>query len=394
MNDEKKKVIVLPFPNQKFHIRKEGSQTYAPHPGTAIKIENKLYEIVNHYFKDEKHFYVLEPWNDSFTIRTIIEWNKEEEKKFKEEYLKEKKKEVKRKFAWAFQIFFGFLPPNYQEKLAEKIGLDPLKATFWSALFEFLFSLCIFVLNIISQYVSIYGTHIKFVPKWLVALSFLTLIEGMLRLIYTISSNEPIGSFLFSFLNLKFKRKKNIFQEDYFKETSDNLIVETPYEKKHWEEWGGINFNGQNYFLNNKVIKENFFIYNFMKTTNNYPEVSYETEKKYNTRSDSSLVFALLWGYLSKEFQNELKKFGRYKPEKFTQISFFFNLFASSVIFTSKISKILFSNFYLFDFFASIIALYLFIESLKRLINFYGKGEISGSFLGFLFKPLYHILFK
>lgn len=384
MNDRDIKVIALPFPNQKFHIRKKGDQFHAPHPGTAVKIEDKLYEIVNYYFKDEKHFYVLEPWNDSFTIRTIIEWNKEEEKKFKEEYLKEKKKEIKAKIAFIFQVFLGFLPQNYQEKLAEKIGLDPLKATFWSALFEFLFSLSIVVLNIILQ----------FFPKWLVILFFFSLIEGALRLIYTISSSEPIGSFFFSFLNLKFKREKNIFQEDYFKETSDGLIVETPYEKKHWEEWGGINFNGENYFIAEKIIKENFFIYHFSKTTNNYPKTNIEMEKKYNICSDYSIVFAPFWGYLSKEYQDELKKYGRYKPEKFTKISFFFNLFASSVIFTSRVSKILFSNFYVFDFFLSIVALYLFIESLKRLINFYGKKEISGSFLGFLFKPFYYILFK
>lgn len=394
MNGKDIKIIVLPFPNQKFYIRKKGDQLHAQHPGTAVKIENKLYEIVDHYFKGGKHFYVLEPWNESFTIRTIIEWNEEEEKKFKEECLKGKKKEKKEKIAWVFQIFLGFLPQNYQEKLADKIGLDPLKATYWSSLFEFLFSLSILVLFIISLFAGIGGAIIKFVPKWLVVLSFLTFIEGALRLVYTISSNEPIGSFLFSFLNLKFKRKKNIFQEDYFKETIDGLIVETPYEKNHWEEWGGINLNGKNFFIAEKITKENIFIYQFSKTTNNYPETNIEMEKKYNTCSDASIVFAPLWGYLSKEYQDELKKYGRYKPEKFTKISFFFNLFASSVIFTSRVSKILFSNFYLFDFFVSIFAFYLFVESLKRLINFYSRKEISGSILGFLFKPFYYILFK
>lgn len=391
MYDRDIKVIVLPFPNPKFHIRKKSDQLHASHPGTAVKIENKLYEIENHYIKGGKHFYVLEPWNDSFTIRTIIEWNEEEEKKFTQECLKEKKKEIKGKFAWAFQIFLGFLPQNYQEKLADKIGLDPLKATFWSSLFEFIFSLFVLVLNIISQFT---GVYVKFFPKWLVILSFFTLIEGALRLIYTISSNEPVGSFIFSFLNYKLKREKSIFYEDYFKETTDVLIVETPYEKKHWEEWGGINFNGENYFIGEKITKENFFIYHFSKTTNNYPKINIEMEKKYNNCSDYSIVFGPLWGYLSKEYQDELKKYGRYKPEKFTKISFFFNLFASSVIFTSRVSKILFSNFYVLDFFVSIFALYLFIESLKRLIKFYAKKEISGSLLGFLFKPFYLILFK
>ncbi len=251
-----KKEIILPFANPEFYVRKKRDQLHSPHPGTAVKIGEELYEIVHHYVKEGKHFYVLEEWDDSFTIRTIVEWNEEKEKNFIESFIKEKKKEKAEKIAWSLQIFLGFLPENYQNKLEEKIGLVPHKATFWSSLFEFLFCFSLLVLNIIVSISGLQtGIFILKIPKFLFFICIIGCIEGLLRLFYNIASSEPVGSLFFSFLNLKLKKEKSVFQEDYFKEILDGLIVETPYEKKHWEEWGGIKFNGENYFIGSKIKK-------------------------------------------------------------------------------------------------------------------------------------------
>ncbi|MEJ5166122.1 MAG: hypothetical protein WHV67_03740, partial [Thermoanaerobaculia bacterium] len=298
-----KKVIILPFENPSFNPRKKGDQIHPDHPGTAIKIGEEIFEIKQYFIKNGKHHYILEPWDERFVIRTIIEWNSKEEKKFLEECLKEKRKEKIYIISFPFQVFMGFLPESYQNKLEEKIGLNPSKATFWSSLFEFVFSLSVIVLNMIGSYAGLYGTNIKFFPKWLVVLCFFTILDGLARLVYNIATSEPLGSALFIFLELKTKKEKSSFNEDYFKFYEKDLIVETPYEKKHWEKWKGIKFEEKNYLLEEKRFHKNFYIYKFRNTEENYPEISIEKEKKYNSSSDASIVFAPLWGFLPAELQ-------------------------------------------------------------------------------------------
>jgi len=380
------KKIILPFPYPKFFPRKKGNKIHPIHPGTAVRIENELYEIVEHYVVEGKHIYFLEKWDEAFTIRVIVDWNKEEEKRFIKEAKKEKDKG---KITWYFQIFLGFLPENYQEKLEEKIGLNPVKATYWSSIFEFIFSFSVVVLNIISIY-----SGIRIVPLWLSFICYITSFEGIVRLVYNISSSEPVGSFFFFFLNLKSKIRKKTVQEDFFKSTEFGLIVETYYEKLHWERWGGINFKGQNYILNEKIKKYNLFIYNFLKSEKEFPKTDIENEKKLNKRSDSSIVFAPFWGFLPPEFQKEIEKYGRYDPKKFTKISIFFNLLLSFLWFASSITKMFFLKFSIIYIFLFIFSFFLGYESIKRLLIFFGKKEISGSFLSFFIKPFYIILFK
>lgn len=389
-----KKVIILPFENSSFKSRKKGDQIHPDHPGTAIKIGEEIFEIKQYFIKNGKHYYTLEPWDERFVIRTIIEWNEEEEKKFIEESLKEKRKEKIYIISFPFQIFLGFLPESYQNKLEEKIGLNPPRATFWSSLFEFVFSLSVIVLNMISSFGGLYGANIKFVPKWLVVLCFFTILDGLARLFYNIATNEPVGSFLFILLELKIKKEKSKYEEDSFKFYENNLIVETPYEKKHWEKWKGIKFEGKNYLLEEKNFHKNFYIYKFRNTEESYPKTSIEKEKNYNSSSDASIVFAPLWGFLPAELQREIEFYGRYNPFKFTKLSIIFNLIFSSSLLISRGFKLFSNKFFIFDILVLIFSILLLLESIKRFQNFYEKKQISGSFLGFLFKPFFYILFK
>ncbi len=389
------KLLILPFPNENFYPRKEGDSIYPTHPGSALKIEEEIYEIIDFYVKDKKYYYVIDKWDERFVIRKIIEWDKEKEKQFIEEKIKEMKKEKKSKIAWSLQIFLGSFPTNYQEKFEEKLGLDPIKATFWSSLFEFIICLIILTLHIISTFSSAYGSSKIFsFPLWFVMLSMIGLLEGVGRLVYNISTNEPLGSLFFSFLNLKIKIEKGKKLSDSYKYLENILFYETPYEKKHWEKWGGINFEGSNYELKRKSKRGNFFIYEFLKGEKEFPKTSLKDEEKYNTSSDNSIVFALLWGFLDYEFQREIEKYGRYDPLKFTKISIIFNLIFSCSFFISYSSRIYFFGFTILRFFITIFSLYLLMESIERFYLFFEKKKIKGSFLGFFIKPIYEILIK
>ncbi len=389
------KLLILPFPNEDFHPREKGNLIHPTHPGTALEIEGELYEILDFYVKGKKYYYVIDKWNERFVIRKLIKWNKDEEKKFIEEKIKEIRKKKKSKVTWSLQIFLGFFPPNYQEKFEEKLGLDPIKATFWSSLFEFITCLIILTLFIIFTFSSLYGSSKIFIfPLWFVVLSMIGFLEGFARLVYNISTSEPLGSLFFSFLNLKIKGEKKKKLSDSYKYLENILFYETPYEKKHWEKWGGINFEGSNFELKKKSKRENFFIYEFWKGEKEFPKTSLEDEEKYNTSSDNSIVFALLWGFLDYEFHREIKKYGRYEPLKFTKISIIFNLIFSLSFLIAYSSRIYLLGFTILRFFITIFSLYLLLESVKRFYLFFERGKIKGSFLGFFIKPIYIILIK
>jgi hypothetical protein len=213
MNDPPVKEIRLPYPNPQFRARLAGTQIRPAHPGSALKIEERIYEVVQALGEAHDWHYILERWNETHTIRVLIEWSPEIEKDFILWAERAEQNEKLRKAAWFTQVLLGFLPACHQKRLRDSIGFEPHKATFWSALLEYLLSSCYMVLFTIVTYAhalgGLFGAHGYLVrlPLWLAVLASITSLDGLLRLVHNISTGEPIGSILLFFLDTRFSKK-------------------------------------------------------------------------------------------------------------------------------------------------------------------------------------------
>jgi hypothetical protein len=81
-------------------------------------------------------------------------------------------RERKKLLAWGGQAVLGFLPAKHQERLYETIGLNPTRATLWSAVLETAvaspFAL-LFYINMVAGSTGVLGGQ---VPTWAGLLAF------------------------------------------------------------------------------------------------------------------------------------------------------------------------------------------------------------------------------
>jgi len=394
------KEIRLPASHSQFVPRKQGTQTRSDHPGTAVRIGDQLWEIVQAEQAEGVWIYHLEPWDDQHTPRTYVEWGAEAEKAFLERARKEKMRERKAAVAWGMQILLGFLPEKYQRRLEGTIGLDAGKATYWSAWAEILVSLLFPVIALLGRMGGTEGAPWVFrlvlkIPVWLVVLSGLTLLEGLFRLIWNIASGDPVGSFLLAVVDLKFTRteEEDLSKDDYSR-PGFLLVARTPNQKAHWEKNRGVNLDGVDYALKDVQRIHMSWLYRFEQSTASFPAITPESERLYNVASDRSFVLAPLWGYLPPELQMKLAAYGRYIPVTFVKLSIFFNLFISLPIVVVDVFAVATGTWTGWNLLRGAFGVVLLHETLLRLTKYSRNREITGSFLALVVKPFYYMAFK
>jgi hypothetical protein len=131
-----RKEIRLPAPHPRFRPRMDAEGRRPGHPGTAVQIGEDLFEVVSAEKSGGEWVYRLEPWPEQEPIRVCIEWGEAQERRFIAGLREDRIRERKRILAWSAQALLGFLPAKHQDRLYETIGLDPPRATFWSAALE------------------------------------------------------------------------------------------------------------------------------------------------------------------------------------------------------------------------------------------------------------------
>ena len=161
------KEIRLPAPHPRFRPRLEAGIRRVGHPGTTIRIGEDLFEVVSAERAGAEWVYRLEPWTGRDTIRVYVEWNQESERGFLAGLRDDRIQERKAFLVWGAQAFLGFLPVEKQEQLRQTRGLDPARATLWSAVLETAIAVppaAIFVINIATGGAA--GRLVGHVPFW------------------------------------------------------------------------------------------------------------------------------------------------------------------------------------------------------------------------------------
>lgn len=389
------KEIRLPAPHPQFRPRVEGGMRRPGHPGTTVRIGEDLYEIVAAEKSGGAWVYRLEPWTGQDTIRVYVEWGEESEREFIAGLRDDRIREQKNLLAWGAQAFLGGLPAKNQERLYQATGLDPARATFWSAVLETIIAspfALLFVINSVTGGIRRLGISI---PIWGGVLAFVAMAEGLFRLVAVISTGEPIGSLFLALLGLRLKSVGPQYDpSDEILAIEGVLNVVSPVPKVWWERAGGVTYGGEPYILAGAGREKTKFSYYFRKGGEGFPILDPELEKARNRSSELSYVFAPLWGFLPADLQQALEFYGRYRPRPYVILSSCFNFLAAFAIMGPGLRNVSRGIFEIWSLVLLAAALPLFMESIVRLLRLMMDGQITGSFVAFLVKPVYYLAIR
>jgi hypothetical protein len=385
--------IRLSAPHPRFRPRVEGDLRRPGHPGTAVRIGEDLYEVVAAERSGEEWVYRLEPWPDQETIRAYVEWGENAAREFAAGLRDEQIRGTKNTLAWAAQAFLGFLPAGNQERLSQARGLDPARATLWSAVLEALVALPFAFLFFIGLFAG--RDPVGSIPAWAGGLAFIALADGIFRLVVVISTGEPIGSLFLALLGLRSRSKvARDVPGDEIAEIGGTLTVLSPVPKVWWERAGGVTYDGEPYILAGSGRERTKFFYRFRKGGVGFPVLDPELEKLRDRSSDLSYVFAPLWGFLPPELQGRLEFYGRYRARPYVLLSIGLTFLAALALIGPGLKNVSRGTFGIWGLIPLAIALYFFAESFLRLVRLTKDGRTGGSCLALFIKPFYDRAFK
>jgi hypothetical protein len=365
------------------------------HPGTAVRIGEDLFEIVAAEKSGAEWVYRLEPWTGRDTIRAYVEWGEESERKFTAGLRNGRIQRRKDFLAWAAQVFLGFLPAENQERLCRARGLDPTRATFWSAALETAAAFPFAFVFIINMAAGGIGGWWGSLPTWAGLLALAVTADGVFRLVAVISTGEPIGSVFLSPLGLRGKPEGPRYDTgDEISAIEGVLNVVSPVPKIWWERAGGVTYEGEPYYLAGSDRVQADFHYRFRRGGEGFPVLDPELEKLRNRSSDLSYVFAPLWGFLPSCLQKSLEFYGRFKPRPYIVLSIGFNVLVALALIGPGLRNVSLGIIEVWSLIKLAFALVLLAEGLLRLLLLVKDRRASGSLLAFLVKPFYNLAFK
>ena len=388
------KEIRLPAPHPRFRPRLDPEGRRPGHPGTAVQIGEDLFEVVSAEKSGGEWVYRLEPWAGQDAIRVCIEWGEEAEGEFLAGLRDDRIRERKRLLAWSAQALLGFLPAKHQDRLYQTIGLDPPRATLWSAALEAAVAFPFAVLFVIKAIAGGMGSLGGQVPAWIGLPAVGAAAEGAFRLVAVISTGDPIGSLLFVLLGLRLKSEgPEYVPTDKISAIEGVLDVVSPVPKVWWEKAGGVTYEGEPYILAGSDRERTGFSYRFRKGGEGFPALDPQLEQVRNRSSDLSYVMAPLWGFLPPDLQRGLEFYGRYRPRPYVLLSIGFNFLVALAVMAPSLKNISLGVYEVRSLVLSAAGASLFLESVTRLIRLM-NGEMAGSFLAFLVKPVYYMAIK
>jgi hypothetical protein len=358
-------------------------------------MHGNLYEIAAAGKDGDEWVYRLEPWPEGDVIRAFVEWGEDSPREFTAGLREERIRGLKSFSTWAAQAVLGLLPAENQARISETRGLDPSRATFWSAALESLASLPFAFKFLIETFAGSLAGAGRSIPAWAGLLAAVALGDGLIRLVAVVSTGEPIGS-LFLVL-LRFRLKSDTPTPDMGDEVleiGEGLTVASPVPKVWWERAGGVTFKGNPYILAGWDRKANRHIYRFRRGGGGFPVLDPELEKVRNRSSDRSYVFAILWGFLPRDLQEALEFYGRYRPRPNVLISIGLTALAALAFVGPGLRALSLGVFEPGGLALLAIALFLIAECVLRLRRLLSEGQASGSVLGLLVRPLYDRAFK
>jgi len=186
-----------------WHPRRGRAYTSSEYPGTAVRWETELFEVVEaHSHPDGSVRYRLEPWSDRHTVRSIRTYDATSEADRSIVVASHKKSIALRRLAILFSPLLGHLPGPVQEHMESEFGAPAITMTIVSALPLFalgsisaLFSFSAMVGGAFSSGASSLRETAGSIPSLLpLPISIYLVFESGLRLGVAFLQARPIGS--------------------------------------------------------------------------------------------------------------------------------------------------------------------------------------------------------
>ena len=129
--------IYSAFPKDNWVTRQPGDQLHAEHPGTAIRLRDRLYEVMKVEEAAEAGYavrYGLKSWNPHHTARQVISYTLQTQDQAATDYLEEVRKRCLRaRIQWLFPLA-GLAPDPLLRDWGKKTALNMVWVSAGSAL--------------------------------------------------------------------------------------------------------------------------------------------------------------------------------------------------------------------------------------------------------------------
>ena len=159
-------------------------------PGTCIRWGEEMFEVVSVQPVGQGVRYLLAPWRDDQTIRTICDYDRTSEARREEERTAAARREAAAKSFTIGALFAGLLPGDVQTELESELGVVAYRATFLSAIPLLLVGgYCL-----IGFMSSSLGGNALGMPVWVYLMGIYFWLESMVRIGVSLSQSRPVGS--------------------------------------------------------------------------------------------------------------------------------------------------------------------------------------------------------
>jgi hypothetical protein len=395
--------IYSAFPKDNWVAHKAGDATHAEHPGTAIQLEGKLYEIMMSEETAEAGYavrYGLKAWNPHHAVRQLFPYTPQARAQAAASYLDEvRRQQLRMRLLWLYPLA-GLAPDPLLREWENKTHVKMI----WSAVISaFLAILAAFTIRQLSG-----GSD-----NPTLALVMLYLVVGSLvRLLWIGFSGQPHGEFLLTLSYLlweavarpekraagKQAQLKFSYEDDEVirRPGSGVLIVRSMLFDDMLAGPAPVRFEGAVYkplhwHLEGKGLQRRW-VFELEKTETDpqgkfreYTQPRASERQKlveaFTHRLDVAHSFALLWGTYPRKQQVRLQLLYQFPAARSTAIT------AGILLLVALLqgwASILLHK--------SLVALatpvYFFIESSYRLFRAKGQGEPAGSLVGYVFQLL------
>ncbi|HMF10527.1 MAG TPA: hypothetical protein VKJ00_15420, partial [Thermoanaerobaculia bacterium] len=177
--------------------RASGTTTRAEHPGTAVRWDTEIFEVVEvSAASDQGVRYRLEPWDSRHAIRVVETYDGAAEQSRDLEQERRRNAVRLRPLSWLLAPLLGHLPGAVQERMEGDFGAPARAMTILSAL-------PLFVLGAYSFFASRFRLEFLLLGGdsplvvWMAyhpGLSFYIAVESGVRLAVTVAQGHPMGS--------------------------------------------------------------------------------------------------------------------------------------------------------------------------------------------------------
>jgi hypothetical protein len=186
------RVILCPA-SKGWLARKPKTLTSAEHPGTAVRWDDEIFEVVEAFpGPDGTVRYRLEPWDSRHAIRTVSNYDAASERSRESEQIRRRVSIHKRWLSILFAPVLGHLPGEVQTRMESEFGAPARFMTIASALPLFLLG----ALGACASQIAAFGGGEVF-PSWLTDHPFIAIYlagESGFRLASAFIQGEPMGS--------------------------------------------------------------------------------------------------------------------------------------------------------------------------------------------------------